>query len=173
MVRRVTLWFALLCAAGLLWGGTACSGSAGTDSGTRSANATAVPSPRMPPASPPIANTATTDGGVAMSIAGVDCARKSAIGNNCYVTYHVVNVSDGFPVFTEADQLAYGASGRAFHADPAADALANHGTPVTQRLQRGLPVTGILVFDIPAGDRIDRLVLHGKPGTPGEVFPLS
>ena len=53
------------------------------------------------------------------------------------------------------------------------DAAANHGKPVTQRLQRGVPVSGVLVYRVPAGDRIDHLVLHGKTGTPGEIFPVA
>lgn len=136
------------------------------------------PAPTVPPASsaPPNSNSNTppTDGGVTMSIAGVDCAHPTAAGERCYVTFRAVNISDGFPVFTEADQVAYDASGQAFQPDPAADLVVNHGKPVTQRLQRGRPVaTGILVYDMPAGDRIDHLVLHGKPGTPGQTFPVQ
>jgi hypothetical protein len=113
-----------------------------------------------------------TDGGVSMSIAGVDCGHRAATGEYCYVTFRAVNVSDGFPVFTEADQIAYDTAGRAFHPDSAAGVVPNRGKPVTQRLQRGPVVSGILVFALPAGDRIARVVLHGKTGTPGEVFPV-
>jgi hypothetical protein len=133
------------------------------------------PPPVSPPPVPPAParpNTVTSDGGVAMSIAAVDCDHPTAAGISCRVAFRAVNVSDGFPVFTESAQRAYDAQGREFRPDPAADLVANHGMPVTQRLQRGVPVSGVLVFDIPAGDRIDRVVLHGRPDSPGETFPL-
>jgi hypothetical protein len=119
-----------------------------------------------------VAPTPSTDGGVAMSVAGVDCA-PAAAGERCRVTVRLVNISDGAPVFVESDQTAYDAAGRAFHPDPAADAVANGGRPVTRRLPREAPVSSVLVFDLPAGDRIDHVVLHGEPGTPGQVFPVS
>jgi hypothetical protein len=110
------------------------------------------------------------DGGVTMSIAGVDCDHPTASGENCAVTVDLVNISDGFPVFTEADQTAYDTSGRAFHPDPAATAAANRGRSMTRRLPRGPAVTGVLVFPLPAGDRIARIVLHGETGTPGIAY---
>ena len=131
--------------------------------------AEAAPSPSPVPVPQ---NTSVKDGGVFMSIGGVDCAHPTAGGEACYVTFHAVNGSDGFPVFTEADQSAYDPAGRAFHPDPAADAVANHGMAVTQRLPRGPAVSGILVFILPAGDRIDHVVLHGQSGTPGESFTV-
>jgi hypothetical protein len=123
-----------------------------------------APSP-IPPTPRP-----ASDGGVALSIAGIDCGHHLATGEYCYVTFRAVNISDGFPVFTEADQTAYDPDGRAYRPDPAVDAVINPGKPVTQRLLRGVPVSGILAFALPPGDRIDHLTLHGKPGTPGETF---
>jgi hypothetical protein len=75
-------------------------------------------------------------------------------------------------VFTESAQVAYDIAGRAYHPDAAADRAANHGKPVTQRLPRGVPISGVLVFEVASGAKLDHLVLHGQPGTPGETFPL-
>jgi hypothetical protein len=168
MIRRASTWgmLAVLLAAGaLVWMITASTGNS-------FAAAHGTPPPTPPPTTPPPTNALTSDGGVSMSMAGVNCGHRSTTGEYCYVIFRAVNVSDGFPVFTEADQTAYDTSGRAFHPDPAADAVANHGKPVTQRLLRGPVVSGILVFAMPAGDRIDHVVLHGKPGTPGEIFTV-
>ncbi len=118
-------------------------------------------------------NTQLSDGGVTMSIDDVNCDHPAAAGEACRVTFHAVNISDGFPLFNEADQVAYDANGHAFHPDEDADTAANRGKTITQRLPRGVPVTGVLVFAMPVGDRIDYLVMHGQAGTPGETFPVS
>ena len=106
-----------------------------------------------------------------MSVAAIDCGRRSATGEYCRVTIHAVNVSDSFPVFDEVDQVAYDTAGRAFRPDPAATAAVNDGRAVKERLQPGQVMSAVLVFDLPAADRIDHLVLHGKSGTTGEIFP--
>ncbi len=128
--------------------------------------------PTMPSGSPPPNTAASSDGGVAMSVASVDCGHPIATGTACYVTVRAVNISDGFPVFTESDQVAYDTAGHAYRPDAKAGLAANHGKPITQRLDRGVPVSGVLVFDLPAGAALDHLVLHGKTGTPGAIFPL-
>ena len=107
-----------------------------------------------------------------MSVARVDCNHPTATGTACYVTVRAVNISDGFPVFTESDQVAYDTAGHAYRPDATAGLAANHGKPITQRLNRGVPVSGVLVFDLPSGAALDHLVLHGKTGTPGETFPV-
>ena len=137
-----------------------------------------APQPTVPSGSPqatvpsgsPQANAASGDGGVAMSVVSVDCDHPTATGTACYVTVRAVNISDGFPVFTESDQVAYDTAGHAYRPDATAGLAANHGKPITQRLDRGVPVSGVLVFDLPAGAALDHLVLHGKTGTPGEIF---
>ncbi len=146
--------------------------AAGTTSFARPADPSPTPSPSQ---APPPSSTGRfdTDGGVAMSIAGVNCGHRAQAGEYCYVTFRAVNVSDGFPVFTEADQVAYDTAGRAFHPDAAAGAAVNAGKPITQRLLRGPVVSGVLVYALPAGDQIARVVLHGKTGTPGEVFQVN
>ena len=110
------------------------------------------------------------DAGVAMSVAGVECAPEAG-GERCAVTVRLVDISDGVTVFDEQEQVAYDAAGRAFRPDPGATAAANTG-PVTRRLPRGEPVSSVLVYRLPPGSRIDRLVLHGNIGSPGETFTV-
>jgi hypothetical protein len=162
---RLTI-VASLTAVGLWWGiAVHSAGRPDAASGSPVTNATASPtSPAM--------NTLSSDGGVSLSVAGVNCDHKSPMGEYCYVTFHAVNVSDGIPLFNEADQVAYDLSGGAFHPDQAASAVANGGKPITQRLQHGAVTGGVLAFALPAGDRIDHVVLHGKSGTPGEIFAV-
>lgn len=105
-----------------------------------------------------------------MSVAGVDCVSRSANGEQCRVIIHAVNLSDSFPVFDEADQLAYDPAGRAFGVDANATANANGGHPVRERMHPEAVISVVLVYNLPARDRIDHFVLHGKAGTPGEIF---
>jgi hypothetical protein len=131
-----------------------------------------APTPSPQPPLPQPTTTSFSDGGVSMSVSSIDCAHPSTTGEDCRLTFHVVNVSDGFPIFTESAQTVYDPAGQAFTPDPAATAAANGGESVTQRLPRGPVISGVLVFALPAGDRIDHIVLHGRPGTTGEMFAV-
>jgi hypothetical protein len=117
---------------------------------------------------PPPFTTPDSDGGLSLSVPSVSCA-----AGRCEVAFRAVNVSDGSPLFDEADQIAYDPTGRAFRVDAAATASANGGHPVTRRFHHGEVAGGVLVFTLPPGDRVDRVVLHGHAGTPGRAFSSS
>ncbi len=90
---------------------------------------------------------------------------QTAVGQFCAVELDVRNIG-GRPVsLDDARQQAYGPRGQRYLPDPAASLLASADQPVfLTDIDPGDLVSGVIVYDIPAADRIVRLRLHG-PGS--------
>jgi hypothetical protein len=117
------------------------------------------------------------DGDLEFLVTGVTCGvprlgdgfvEHPATGQFCLVDVVVSNVGDRPVAFSDMIQRAYGPTERRYAANSAAGLIANREQQVFHNeINPGNDVTAVLVYDIPADDRIVRLVLRESQTSPG------
>jgi hypothetical protein len=122
-------------------------------------------------------NQPVRDGDLEFLVTGITCGvqrlgdgfvDQPATGQFCLVDVVVSNVGDQPVAFSDMLQRAYGPSDRRYAADSAAGLLANDEQQVFRNeINPGNDLTAVLVYDIPADDRIVRLVLRESETSPG------
>ena len=97
---------------------------------------------------------------------GVSFGTPGATAQGQYCTFHVVvaNHSNSSQIYDLSAQFAFDSAGRKFSADTTADIYGNAsggntGMDLTT-INPGNSISGTIYFDMPVGDRPNRLVLH-------------
>jgi hypothetical protein len=150
-----------------------------------SAAAPPAPPPSPPPPSPttvrPAAG-AVRDGGLEFAVTGRRCGvaelgewptRRRAKGTYCVLDLRVTNVARHDALVFMNSQRLVDADGREFPGDEWAWVY-NPGSRVfTSTFEPGRTVNGSLVFDVPPGTRVRRLIVHDTPLSAGTSIALS
>jgi hypothetical protein len=103
-----------------------------------------------------------------ISSIGDSVVGKKAQGQFCEVHLTVKNIGDKAQLFDSSSQHAYNAAGQKYDADGEAGIyLGDSGNAFLNNINPGNTVTGIVVFDIPAGQKITKLELHDSPFSGG------
>lgn len=93
---------------------------------------------------------------------------KKAQGQFCEVGMTVKNIGNEAQLFDASNVFAYNAAGQKYDADGEADIyLGDAGNAFLNNINPGNTVTGIVVFDIPTGQKITKLELHDSPFSGG------
>ncbi|MFB9234953.1 DUF4352 domain-containing protein [Plantactinospora siamensis] len=105
-----------------------------------------------------------------VSQVGDPIVNQTAVGQFCVVDLEVRNLSGGPVLLRDDRQQAYGRRDRRYPPDSDASILANIDQPVfLADIDPGQLVTGAIVYDLPANDRIVRLRLHGSASSKGAL----
>jgi len=115
------------------------------------------------------------DGAVQFVVTETACGRATvgdrgpqATGQYCVATVEVSNTGSEQRVFDASYQWGVDGAGKRHVADTTAGLYANHhGETFLRALPPGASVTGVLVFDLPAGQQLTSLELHESPDSPG------
>jgi hypothetical protein len=128
-------------------------------------------------------NKAATDGKFAFTVTDMQCGVDSvgpagfgekAQGEFCLVSVKVKNVGKSAEVFNDFTQKAYDAKGTEFSPDSGAGTYANSDTSTfLESINPGNQVKGKLVFDVPAGTKLQSVILHESQFTAGVKVPLK
>ncbi|WP_157756564.1 DUF4352 domain-containing protein [Plantactinospora sp. KBS50] len=101
---------------------------------------------------------------------GDPVVNQTATGQFCVVELDVRNVGSRPVTLRDDRQQAYGRRNQQYPPDPGASILANLDQPVfLTDIEPGETVSGAIVYDIPATDRIVRLRLHGSASSKGAL----
>lgn len=148
--------------------------------------------PPVPAASPagarslPGTGQVVRDGSFAFTVKRVSCgsaaARAVAAGGlgekvpagarECVVTLRIANDKGSSQTFSDGSQYAYDARGRQFAADGQGSVFLRGDQDGTQ-VNPGITITARVPFQIPAGDRIVRLVLHDSAFSGGVTVRIA
>lgn len=105
---------------------------------------------------------------------GSDLVGKKAQGQFCLVTVQVKNIGKEAQAFSDSSQKAFGADKTQYTTDSAAGIYANpDAATLFNQINPGNQVTGVLVYDIPAGATIAKLELHDSPFSGGVTVQLA
>jgi len=137
--------------------------------------------PSSPGASSGASGAGIRDGSFRFAVTGVRCgadelgawpARKQAKGQFCLVDLRVVNVGKHTGFLFVGSQRLEDADGVAHTADQWAWVYYEPSRPFTSTVDSGATVTGTLVYDVPAGTRPVRLIVHDTPLSDGATITL-
>ncbi|MBA3490030.1 MAG: DUF4352 domain-containing protein, partial [Longispora sp.] len=99
---------------------------------------------------------------------GSDEIGRSPKGQYCLVKISVKNVNNRPHRFIDSLQKAFTAEGSEANGDTVASVYANgENKSLSQDIAPGAEVTGVVAFDLPAGERIARVQLRGDASSPG------
>lgn len=105
---------------------------------------------------------------------GNDMLGKKAQGQFCLVTLQVKNIGKEAQTFSDTGQKAFGADKAQYSTDSEAGMYANQGgAALFNEINPGNQVTGVLVYDIPAGATLAKLELHDSPFSGGVDVQLA
>jgi hypothetical protein len=131
---------------------------------------------------PPGLNAAVRDGKLEFVVSAVSCGHatvggsiihKTAQGQYCIVELSVANISTKSQTFADNFQELVGSDGVEYGADTTAGVIANEsGTAVWNSINPGNKITGKMVFDIPKGAEVAKVVLHDSPFSTGATITL-
>lgn len=119
------------------------------------------------------------DGDLEFVVRGHTCGRTAysgikPLGIYCEVRVEIRNVGKESQLFAESSQTAYDVEGRKYTSDTAAAIYANESNQVWLRdINPGQKATGLVIFDVPVGTRLDRIELHDSILSRGVVVKLS
>ena len=122
-----------------------------------------------PAAAAPKIGTAVRDGKFQFTVTGTKTAsqvgdqylNKKAQGQFLLVSVTVANIGDKAQMFDSSSQKLYDTAGREYSADAAAGIyLGEAGKSFLEQINPGNSVKGTVVFDVPAGTKLDKIELH-------------
>lgn len=161
------------------------SGSAAVSPSTSASPASRPAATSKPPAEPGAAGIGTSvrDGKFEFTVTRLRCGVRSvgtapvdqkAQGQFCLLTMRVHNIGDEAQLFDASSQKVFNAAGQEFSADGTASLYANpNGETFLTEINPGNQVTGVVVFDVPAGAKPVRAELHDSPFSGGAEVTLS
>lgn len=115
-----------------------------------------------------------TSVGCGVNRVGSQYLGQDAQGQFCLVTTKVRNIGDSSQLFDASSQKAYNAAGQTYDADSTASLYANPNTETfLNQINPGNTVTGKIVFDIPAGQKITRLEFHDSAFSGGAEIAVG
>jgi hypothetical protein len=156
--------------------------SADSDAGAR----TAPPAPKQSTSAPrkttPGKARTGRDGKLEFTVVDLRCGEtelgtwpltKQAQGQFCLLKLTVTGIGkDAGHVWFGAQKL-FDAGGREYKADDFSFVYLDDSRPLTADVNPGNAVTGVLVFDAPAGVRFTRVVVHDSPFSRGAAIALG
>jgi hypothetical protein len=154
---------------------------AGSDAGAR----TAAPAPAKTTSAPKKAPAKTRtgrDGKLEFTVVELRCGEtelgmwpltKQAQGQFCLLKLTVTGVGKDAGHVWFGVQKLFDAAGREYKADDFSFVYLDDSRPLTADVNPGNAVTGVLVYDAPAGVRFTRLVVHDSPFSRGTAIALS
>jgi hypothetical protein len=155
---------------------------AGSDAGARTAAPAPAKSTSAPKKAPPAKARTGRDGKLQFNVVDLRCGEtelgtwpltKQAQGQFCLLKLTVTGIGkDAGHVWFGAQKL-FDASGREYKADDFSFVYLDDSRPLTADVNPGNVVTGVLVFDAPAGVRFTRLVVHDSPFSRGTSITLG
>ncbi|GII22719.1 DUF4352 domain-containing protein [Planosporangium mesophilum] len=105
---------------------------------------------------------------------GNDMLGKKAQGQFCLVTVQVKNIGKEAQAFSDSGQKAFGADKTQYSTDSTAGMYANQdAATLFNQINPGNQVTGVLVYDIPAGATLAKLELHDSSFSGGVDVQLA
>jgi hypothetical protein len=161
---------------------TAPSAPGGARDGGAGGGGAAPPATSPAPSPTPPARAKVRDGGLEFAITGLRCGvaelgewptRRQPKGRFCLLDLRVTNIAkhDAL-VFMNSQHLVDGA-GHEYPADEWAWVYHPAARVFTSTFKPGRTVTGTLVFDVPAGTRVKRLIVHDTPLSAGTSVALG
>lgn len=127
-------------------------------------------------------NQAATDGKFQFTVTGMTCGLdnvggefgQKAQGQFCLVDVRIKNVGKSAETFVDSSQKGYDADDTEYSVDTGAGIYANKDySTFLEQINPGNTVKGKLVFDIPAGAKLESVVLHESMFTPGIKVALT
>ncbi|MGH3428560.1 MAG: DUF4352 domain-containing protein [Candidatus Dormibacteraceae bacterium] len=128
-------------------------------------------------------NEVARDGKFQFTVEKLECGKKSvggeflnkkAQGQFCFVTMKVKNVGNEARTFDASNQDAFNNAGDKYEADSEASSYANENAAAfLNGINPGNEITGIVVFDIPQGQKISKFQLHDSAFSNGVSVKLS
>lgn len=99
---------------------------------------------------------------------------EKAQGVFCQIKVTVKNIGDRAQMFDGSDQKVFDAAGARYSNDTAAELAANEGSPTfLESVNPGNQVSGVLVFDVPAGTKLTKIELHDSMFSDGVTVELA
>ena len=109
-----------------------------------------------------------------MASIGPEVFQEKAQGQFCLITVNVKNIGKEAQMLNDSNQKAYAADGTEYSTDTGAGIAANEDAATfLNEINPGNQVTGVLVFDIPKGVKLDRLELHDSAFSGGITVKLG
>jgi hypothetical protein len=106
--------------------------------------------------------------------AGNDTFGKKAQGVFVLVNVKVKNTGDEAQTFDSSPQKLHDAAGRQYDADGAAAMyLGGDAKSFLEQINPGNAVTGVVIFDVPKGTKLNELELHDSIFSGGVTVPLG
>jgi hypothetical protein len=98
---------------------------------------------------------------------GSEPAAPTPAGQFCLVAISVRNVGNGQETYADQNQKALSPQGTPYFDDTMAGVMVRPDNPLSEPLEPGGHLDATLVYDIPKGERIDRLQLRDSAFTGG------
>jgi hypothetical protein len=142
----------------------------------KAAPTTAEPAPEAPGVGDPV-----RDGKFEFTVRKVECGKSrigtadfgtTAQGQFCFVYLKVENIGKESQLLDGGNQYLYGSGGRKFDADTEAAIYLDESKTFLEEINPGNSVDGIVVFDIPKGEKPTKIELHDSAFSGGVEVEL-